>query len=147
MGERFHPFGAGSVIRVVVNNEHRFALVAGQSAEHGEQSPAQRKQQPTPVIGLTLEQLVSGVFAKWQFAVDHDAAEEVLADKGQCENGFCQRADTMAVMFAHPAPMHEGGNFETAKEIIDFALKMNLGLRLGGNIGMVHLSPFMLILL
>ena len=55
---------------------------------------------------------------KWQFVVDHDAAEEVLADKGQCENGFCQRADTMAVMFAHPAPMHEGGNFETAKEIM-----------------------------
>jgi len=53
----------------------------------------------------------------------------------------------MAVMFAHPAPIHEGGNFETAKEIIDFALKMNLCLRLGGNIGMVHLSPFVLILL
>ena len=97
IGEQFHPFGAGSVIRAVVNNEYRFALVAGQPAEHGEQSPTQRKQQPTPVIGLTLEQLVSGVFAKWQFAVDHDAAEEVLTDKGQCENGFCQRAYTQVV--------------------------------------------------
>ena len=62
-------------------------------------------------------------------------------------SSFPRPALTMAVMFAHTAPMHEGGNFETAKEIIDFALNMNLGLRLGGNIGMVHLSPFVLILL
>ncbi len=53
----------------------------------------------------------------------------------------------MAVMFAHPTSMHEGGDFETAKEVIDFALNVNVGLRLGGDAGMVHLSPFLLILL
>jgi hypothetical protein len=50
-------------------------------------------------------------------------------------------------MFAHPAAVHQGSNLETAKEVIDFALNMNVGLRLGGDPGMVHLSPFHLILL
>ena len=53
----------------------------------------------------------------------------------------------MAVMFSHPALMHEGSNFETAKEFIDFALNINVGLRLRGNGVVVHLSPFCLILL
>jgi hypothetical protein len=53
----------------------------------------------------------------------------------------------MAVMFAHATLMHEGGDFETAKEVIDFTLNVNVGLRLGGNAVMFHLSPFLLILL
>ena len=50
-------------------------------------------------------------------------------------------------MFTHPTAVHEGGDFETAEEIVDFALNMNVGLRLGSDLGMVHLSPFLLILL
>ena len=53
----------------------------------------------------------------------------------------------MAVMFAHPTVMHEGCDSETAEEVIDLALNVNVGLRLGGDPGMVHLSPFHLILL
>jgi hypothetical protein len=53
----------------------------------------------------------------------------------------------MAVMFAHPTLMHQGSNLETAEKIIDFALNVNNGLRLRGNIDMVHLSSFCLILL
>ena len=53
----------------------------------------------------------------------------------------------MAVMFAHPTAMHESGNLETAEKVIDFALNVNLRLRFGGDFGMVHLSPFCLILL
>ena len=145
--EQLDPFGTGSVIGAVIKDEHRFALLAGQSIEDTEQPPAQGKQQTPPVVGLTLQQLIGGVFAERQFAVEHDAAEEVLADKGQCENGFCQRAYTMAVMFAYPTAVHQSRNLETAKEVINFALNVNVGLRLGGDPGMVHLSPFHLILL
>ena len=53
----------------------------------------------------------------------------------------------MAMMFSHPAAVHQGSDFETTKEVINFALNVNGGLRLGGNPGMVHLSPFHLILL
>ena len=145
--EQLDPFRTGAVIRAIINDEHRFALLAGQSIEDTEQPSAQQKQQTPPVVGLTLQQLVGGVFAERQFAVENDAAEEVLADKGQCENGFCQRAHAMAVMFTHPATVHQGSNLETAKEVINFALNVNVGLRLGGDPGMVHLSPFHLILL
>ena len=41
-------------------------------------------------------------------------------------------------MLMQPAAMHEGDDFQTAKEIIDFALKVNAGLRLGGNVAMSH---------
>jgi hypothetical protein len=47
----------------------------------------------------------------------------------------------MAVMFTHFALMHKGGNFEAAKEVIDFALNVNMVLRLGGDTVLVHLSP------
>jgi len=53
----------------------------------------------------------------------------------------------MAMMFTHSTSMHESGDFETAKEVIDFALNMNRVLRLGDDAGMVHLSPFSLYLL
>jgi hypothetical protein len=53
----------------------------------------------------------------------------------------------LAVMFSHPASMHKRSDFETAKKVIDFALNMNRVLRLGGDAGMVHLSPFSLYLL
>jgi len=82
-----------------------------------------------------------------QFAVKDDASEEILTDKWQCEYGFCQRANAMAVMFTHSTSMHEGGDFKAAKKVIDFALNINRVLRLGGDAGMVHLSPFSLYLL
>jgi hypothetical protein len=91
--------------------------------------------------------LVSGVFAERQLAVEYDTAEKVLTDKGQSEIGLCQRAYTMAVMLSHPASMHKRIDFETAKEVIDFALNIDRVLRLGGNADMVHLSPFSLCLL
>jgi hypothetical protein len=53
----------------------------------------------------------------------------------------------MTVMLAHPTLIHEGGDFKTTKEVIDFALNMNGVLRLGGYADMVNLSPFSLYLL
>ena len=79
-------------------------------------------------LGLAFEYLVNGVCAERQFTVERNAAEEVLSDKGQCGNGFCQRANTMPVMFTHPASIHEGSDFKTVKEVIDFALNIDLGL-------------------
>lgn len=38
----------------------------------------------------------------------------------------------MAVGSAHPTVLHEGCDFETAEEVIDFALRMNMSVRLGG---------------
>lgn len=43
--------------------------------------------------------------------------------------------------------MHEVGDFKTTEKVINFALNMNGFLRLGSNIGMVHLIPFFLYLL
>jgi hypothetical protein len=53
----------------------------------------------------------------------------------------------MTVMFAHPVAVHEGCDFETSEEVIDFALNVNMGLGLGGDAGLVHFSLFRLILL
>lgn len=47
----------------------------------------------------------------------------------------------MAVMFTHPALMEEGGNFETAKETMNFATNVNVRYLLGDITVMVHLSP------
>ena len=71
---------------------------------------------------------IRGVLSERDLVVEDNTAEEVFADKGQCKNGFCQRSNTMAVMFAHPAFMHQGRNLETAEKIINFALNINMGL-------------------
>lgn len=69
-----------------------------------------------------------------------------MANKGQCESGFGQRANIMAVMFTHPALMDEGGDFVTAKEVMNFAFNVKVPYLLGGITVMAHLSPFPLVL-
>jgi len=60
---------------------------------------AKTKKQSAPVVGCSLEKLIGRVFAKGKLLIDDNAAEEVLPDKWQCEDGLCQRANTMAVAF------------------------------------------------
>jgi len=48
-------------------------------------------------IPHSVEKLISCVFAKAKIPIDSNTAKEVLSDKWQCEDGLCQRANTMAV--------------------------------------------------
>jgi len=41
--------------------------------------------------------LDGGGFAKWKIVIDDNAAKEILTEKGQCKNGFCQRANALTV--------------------------------------------------
>ena len=52
--------------------------------------------------------------------------KKIFADKWQCKNVFFKESNPVSVMFAHPALIHLGSNFEMAKKIIDFALSINI---------------------
>ena len=119
------------------------AVVAGQSVENTKQTQAhQSEQQAKPAIVLALEQIVCGVFAEWRIAVDNNTAKKVLANKGQCEDAFGQKANTMAVMFTPPASMRKRSDFEKAKKVTEIAGNVNRTFRLGDDAGAVNLRPF-----
>jgi hypothetical protein len=60
--------------------------------------------------------------------VDNNAAEEVLADKWQCEYGLCQRANTMTVAFSHPTAVQKSAQPKAVEKVINFALNVNVSL-------------------
>ena len=82
-----------------------------------------------------------------QILVEDDFSQEILSDKWQCENGLCQRANAVSVVFSNTAAVHERTDLESVEKYVDFALNVNVDLRFGGDPDMVHLSPFLLILL
>jgi hypothetical protein len=51
----------------------------------------------------------------------------------------------MAVMLAHPVSVREGRDFKTDIKVIDFALNVNVGMRLEGNSGMFYMTPIKLL--
>ena len=70
-----------------------------------------------------------------------------MPHKWQCEDRLCQRADAVAMSLSDATLMKQSANAESIEESINLPVGMNVGLRLGGKLAMLHLSPFLLILL
>ena len=95
----------------------------------------------------TFEKFISGIFAEWQFLVEDNAAIEVLPHKRQAEDRLCQRTNAVAMPFSDATLMKQSADPESIEKSVNLAVNTNVVLRLGGNLAMVHLSPFSLILL
>ena len=77
--------------------------------------------------------------------VDYNAAEEILSDKWQCEDCFCQRTNAVAVAFTDTTSVQQPTDSELVEEDVNLVKNVDLSLRLRGDAAMVHLSPFCLI--
>ena len=93
------------------------------------------------------EKFVGGIFPKRQVLVEDNTAIEVLPHKRQAEDLLCQRANAVAMPFSDATLMKKGADAESIEESVNLAVNTNVVLRLRGNLAMVHLSPFSLILL
>ena len=71
----------------------------------------------------------------------------ILSHKRQCEDGHYQRTNTVSATFPNTTPMQSGSNLESVEKVVDFTKNADVGLCLGVNAAMNHLSPFLLILL
>jgi hypothetical protein len=98
--EQFHQLGTRAIIGAVINNENRLSIFVCETIEKAMQPYAKTEKQSTPVVSCSLEQLIGRVFAEGKIPIDNNTTEEVLPDKWQCEDGLCQRANTMTVTFA-----------------------------------------------
>ncbi len=98
--EQFYQLGPRAIIRTIIDNEHRLSIFVCEAVEKAMQPQAKTEKQSAPVVGCSFEKLIGRVFAKGKIPIDNNTAEEVLPDKWQCEDGLCQRANTMAVTFA-----------------------------------------------
>jgi hypothetical protein len=81
--EQFHPFGSGSVIGAVVNDQNGLPVIIGQGIENGKQTNTQIKEQPAPVKTGTSEYLIGSVFTKRVIFTDDHTAKKVLPGKWQ----------------------------------------------------------------
>jgi hypothetical protein len=145
--EQLDGLRSGLIIGAVVDDENRFAIFIGQAIEDEKDPPGQSQDQFTPIVPNALEQLVGGIFSERQFRIEDDAAVIILARKRQREDGLCQSANAVAMSLTDPTVMKQFTDAESIEERINLSVSMNVGLRLGGKLAMVNLSPFLLILL
>jgi hypothetical protein len=146
-GQQFHHLGPGTIVRAVIHNQHRIASFIGQPVEETIQPGSQQQQQSSPVGCASFEEFVGSIFTEPQFIIDHNATEEILANKRQCKSGHYQRTNTVPTTFSDLTAMHGRSNVELVEKVVDFTKNADVGLCLGGNAAMNHLSPFLLILL
>ena len=145
--KQFNLFGSGAIVGAVVDDQHRFSLLTRKAVEYGKQPCGQYQHQFAPIVGRCFHYLVGGILAESEFVVDGDATEEISTDERQRENRLYQRANAVTVAFTNAASVKKGADTELGKKLVNLTLNANVGLSLGGNFAMVHLSPFLLNLL
>ena len=68
--KKFDFFGARPVIRAIINNEHRFALIICQAINNAMKANAYKQQKSPPIVGACFEQVVRRVFSNIGIFVD-----------------------------------------------------------------------------
>ena len=145
--QQLYRLGSWSVVGAVIDDENRFSIIICQAIEDQKYLSGQGQDQFTPIMPNPFEKFVGCIFAERQILVEDNDAIKVLAHKWQAEDRLCQRTNAVAMPFSDATLMKQSADPESIEKSVNLPVNTNVGLRLGGYLVMVHLSPFSLYLL